>query len=68
MYCDMGKSDRSDRKIEKWSFLWCCSNNAGGEILACYEKKKDIRSVVIKIHKLKIAGELWHGKRCPFAW
>ena len=30
----------------------------GGEILACYEKKKDIRSVVIKIHKLKIADGL----------
>ena len=29
-----------------------------GEILACYEKEKDIRSVVIKIHKLKIADGL----------
>ena len=48
----------SDRKIEKQSFLWCCSNNAGGEILACYEKEKGIRKIVIKIHKLKIAGEL----------
>ena len=52
----MWESDGSDRKIEKQVFLWCCSNNAGGEILACYEKKKDIRGVVIKIHTLKIVG------------
>ena len=58
MCCDVGKSDGSDRKIERWLFLWCCYNNAGGEVLACYEKKKDIRSVVIKIHTLRIAGEL----------
>ena len=30
----------------------------GGEILACYEKEKDIRKVVIKIHKLKTVGDL----------
>ena len=58
MRCDVEKSDRNDRKIERWSFLWCCYNNAGGEVLACYEKKKGIRKVVIKIHKLKIVGEL----------
>ena len=58
MYCNMGKSDGSDRKIERWSFLWCCYNNAGGEVLACYEKEKGIRKVVINIHTLKIAGEL----------
>ena len=56
MHCDVGKSDGSDRKIERWSFLWCCYNNAVGEILACYEK--GIRKVVIKIHKLKIADGL----------
>ena len=58
MRCDVGKSDRNDRKIERWSFLWCCYNNARGEILACYERNKDIRRDVIKIHTLKIAGEL----------
>ncbi len=58
MHCDVGKSDGSDRKIERWSFLWCCYNNAVGEILACYEKEKGIRKVVIKIHKLKIADGL----------
>ena len=58
MHCDVLRSDRSDRKIERWSFLWCCSNNAGGEILACYEKEQGIRRVVIKIHKLGIAGGL----------
>ena len=58
MYCNMGKSDGSDRKIERWSFLWCCYNNAVGEILACYEKEKGIRKVVIKIHKLGIVGGL----------
>jgi len=52
----MGKSDGSDRKIERWSFLWCCSTNIEGEILACYEKEKGIRRVVIKIHKLGIVG------------
>lgn len=56
MCWDMWKSDRSDRKIERWLFLWCCYNNAEGEILACYEK--GIRRGVIKIHKLKIADEL----------
>ena len=30
----------------------------GGEILACYEKEKGIRRVVIKIHKLRIIGGL----------
>ena len=50
--------DGSDRKIERWLFLWCCYNNAEGEILACYEKERSIRRVVIKIHTLKIAGEL----------
>ena len=54
----MERSDRSDRKIERWSFFWCCSNNARGEVLACYEREKDIRRVVIKIHKLGIAGGL----------
>ena len=54
----MWKSDWSDRKIEKQSFLWYCYNNVGGAILACYEKEKDIRRVVIKIHTLKIVGEL----------
>ena len=58
MRCDVEKSDRNDRKIERWSFLWCCYNNAEGEILACYEKEKGIRRSVIKIHTLKIAGEL----------
>ena len=56
MRCDVWRSDRSDRKIERWLFLWCCYNNAGGEVLACYEKEKDIRRVVIKIHKLGIVG------------
>ena len=55
MRCDAG---RSDRKIERWLFLWCCYNNAEGEILACYEKKKGIRKVVIKIHKLRIVDGL----------
>ena len=55
MYCNMAKSDG---KIEKQVFLWCSYNNAGGEILACYEKEKGIRRVVINIHTLKIAGEL----------
>ena len=58
MRCDVWKSDRSDRKIERWLFLWCCYNNAEGEILSCYEKEKGIRRVVINIHTLKIAGEL----------
>ena len=58
MRCDVGKSDGSDRKIEKQLFLWCCSNNIEGEILACYEKKKGIRRVVIKIHKSRIVSEL----------
>ena len=56
MRCDVWKSDRSDRKIERWLFLWCCYNNAEGEILAYYEKEKGIRRVVIKIHKLRIIG------------
>ena len=54
-------------------FLWCCYNNAGGEVLACYEKEKGIRRVVINIHKLKITGgfdtvkdALLQGKRCSF--
>ena len=64
----MERSDRSDRKLERWLFLWCCYNNAGGEILACYEKEKGIRRSVIKIHTLIIVGGLLHGKRCPFAW
>ena len=58
MDCDKRKSDGSDRKIERWLFLWCCSNNTGGEVLACYEKEKDIRKVVIKIHKLEITDGL----------
>ena len=56
MDCDNRESDRSDRKIERWLFLWCCYNNARGEILACYEKEQGIRRVVIKIHKLRIVG------------
>ena len=64
----MWESDGSDRKIEKQLFLWCCYNNAEGEILARYEREKSIRKVVIKIHKLRITGGLWHSKRCPFAW
>ena len=56
MRCDAGRSDRSDRKIERWLFLWCCYNNAEGEILAYYEKEKGIRRSVIKIHTLKITG------------
>ncbi len=64
----MWESDGSDRKIEKQLFLWCCYNNAEGEILARYEREKGIRKVVIKIHKLRITGGLWHSKRCPFAW
>ena len=58
MRCDVGKSDRSDRKIERWSFLWCCYNNAVGEILAYYEREKGIRRGVIKIHILRIEGGL----------
>ena len=58
MRCDVGRSDRSDRKIERWSFLWCCYNNARGEIFVYYEKKKGIRRVVIMIHKLEITGGL----------
>ena len=58
MRCDVGRSDGSDRKIEKQSFLWCSYNYAEDTILVCYEKKKDIRCVVIKIHKLKIPGGL----------
>ena len=54
----MWESDGSDRKIERWSFLWCCYNNAEGEILSCYERNKGIRRVVINIHKLKIADGL----------
>ena len=45
-------------KSKSGLFLWCCYNNAEGEILACYEKEKDIRRVVIKIHKLRITGGL----------
>ncbi|QUB85265.1 hypothetical protein [Prevotella histicola] len=54
----MEKSDGSDRKIEKQVFLWCSYNNAEGEILACFEREKGIRKVVIKIHTLKITGGL----------
>ena len=56
MSCDMGRSDGCDRKNERWLFLWCCYNNAGGEILACYEREEGIRRVVINIHKLGIVG------------
>ena len=56
MCCDVVRSDRSDRKIVKRLFLWCCYNNAEGEILACYEN--GIRRDVINNHKMKIAGEL----------
>lgn len=48
----------SDRKIERWSFLWCCYNNARGEVLACYEKEQGVRRIVIKIHKLRIVDGL----------
>ena len=58
MCCDMGKSDRSDWKIKRWLFLWCCYNNARREIFVYYEKKKGIRRVVIKIHKLRIVDGL----------
>ncbi|EHG16395.1 hypothetical protein HMPREF9138_00970 [Prevotella histicola F0411] len=58
MHCEMEKSDGSDRKIEKQVFLWCSYNNAEGEILACFEREKGIRKVVIKIHTLKITGGL----------
>ena len=58
MCCNTMKSDGSDRKIEKQSFLWCCYNNVEGEILAYYEREKGIRKVVIKIHTLKIVGGL----------
>ena len=58
MRCDVWKSDRSDRKIERWLFLWCCYNNARGEVLACYEKEQGVRRIVIKIHTLRIAGGL----------
>ena len=57
MRCDVG-GDGSDRKIKKQLFLWCCYNNVEVEILACYEREKGIRRSVIKIHTLKIAGEL----------
>ena len=30
----------------------------GGEVLAYYEREKDIRRVVIKIHKSRIVSEL----------
>ena len=58
MHCDVGTSDGSDRKIEKQVFLWCSYNNAEGEILACFEREKGIRKIVIKIHTLKITGGL----------
>ena len=45
-------------KLKSSCFLWCCYNNVEGEILACYEREKGIRRSVIKIHTLKIAGEL----------
>ena len=45
-------------KLKGGLFLWCCYNNAVGEILARYEREKDIRKVVIKIHTLKIVGGL----------
>ena len=37
-------------KLKGGLFLWCCYNNVVGEILACYEREKGIRRVVIKIH------------------
>jgi len=43
-------------KLKGGLFLWCCYNNVVGEILACYEREKDIRRGVIKIHTLKITG------------
>ena len=56
MRFDVLRSDRSDRKIERWLFLLCCYNNTRGEIFVYYEKEKGIRRVVIKIHKLGIVG------------
>ena len=60
-------------KLKGGLFLWCCYNNAVGEILARYEREKDIRKVVIKIHTMKIAMDfcnvkdaLSQGKRCSF--
>ena len=55
MHCDVGESDR---KIKRWLFLWCCYNNARGEVLACYEKEQGVRRIVIKIHKLRIVDGL----------
>ena len=40
----------------------------GESYLLVMKREKGIRRVVIKINKLKIVGELWHGKRCSFAW
>jgi len=45
-------------KSKSGLFLWCCYNNAEGEILACYEREQGVRRVVIKIHKLEITGGL----------
>ena len=55
-------------KLKGGLFLWCCYNNAVGEILARYEREKDIRKVVIKIHTMKIADGLLQSKRCPFVF
>jgi len=56
MRYNIWESDGSDRKIEKQVFLWCSTNYAGGEVLACYEREKAILRIVIKIHKLGIVG------------
>ncbi|ERJ75824.1 hypothetical protein HMPREF9148_01662 [Prevotella sp. F0091] len=47
-------------------FLWCYSNNVEKPVIYCYKRKKNISSVVIKIHKLKIVGALGYGKRWFF--
>lgn len=49
-------------KLKGGLFLWCCYNNAVGEILARYEREKDIRKVVIKIHTMKIAMDFCNVK------
>ena len=36
----MGWGDGSDRKIERWLFLWCCYNNAGESYLLVMKGKR----------------------------
>ena len=40
MHCDVDNCDRSDRKIEKQSFLWCCYNYAEGRDTCLLRKEK----------------------------